>query len=84
MISRLVCVALTVFLLLLIARSVLSWFGGAARQGEGAAGILYKLTEPVLAPVRRALPPVRAGGVGLDLAPLLTSFGILIVRALIC
>lgn len=84
MIRGLICLALTIFLLLLIARAVLSWVGGGARAGGGVSGALYSLTEPVLGPVRRVLPPVRAGTVGLDLAPLVTSFGILILRAVIC
>ena len=40
--------------------------------------------EPVLAPIRRALPPLRIGGAGLDLSPLVLFFGIAILRGVIC
>jgi len=29
---------------------------------------LDRVTEPVLAPVRRVLPPLRMGGIGIDLS----------------
>ena len=32
--------------------------------------LLIRVTEPVLGPVRRVLPMVRLGGVGLDFSPL--------------
>jgi YggT family protein len=32
--------------------------------------VLAKLTDPVLVPVRRVLRPVRIGGMGIDLSPL--------------
>ena len=40
--------------------------------------------NPVLAPIRRALPPVRAGGLGLDLSPLVLFFIIIILQRLVC
>ena len=38
-------------------------------------------TEPVIAPVRRALPPLRAGGIGIDLAFTVVFIVALILRA---
>ena len=46
--------------------------------------MLYALTEPVLGPLRRAIPPVRIGGMGLDLSPLIVFFGINILMGFIC
>ena len=40
--------------------------------------------NPVLAPIRRVLPPVRAGGLGLDLSPLVLFFAIIILQRLVC
>jgi YggT family protein len=40
-------------------------------------------TEPVIAPVRRILPPVRAGGIGIDLAFTLVFVAALIVRGIL-
>ena len=53
----------------LLLRVIISWFPLSSSGGVLATIQLwlYKLTEPVLAPVRRALPPMG----GLDLSPML-------------
>ncbi len=46
-----------VYLIVLFARAILSWFpvsGGVLAQVQR---VLFDLTEPVLAPVRRVIPP---------------------------
>ena len=71
---------LQIYLFVLIARALLSWF--PIRPGTGLATVhrgLVPVTEPVLAPVRRVIP--RAGG--FDLSFLVVIFGILILRVLI-
>lgn len=63
--------ALTVFVLLLIARAVLDWTGAVAngpRWTVRARTVTHAVTEPVIGPVRRRLRPVRAGGFSIDLA----------------
>jgi len=45
---------------------------------------LSRVIDPVLAPIRRVLPPVRAGGMGLDLSPLVLFLIIIILQNLIC
>jgi len=50
---------------LLIARVVLSWTNPMG--GGGLVAFVYQATEPILAPIRRLLPP--AGGI--DWAPLI-------------
>jgi len=52
------CAALNIYLLILIARAILSWF--PMRPDSGLASIqrvLIQLTEPVVAPLRRVIPP---------------------------
>ena len=49
---------ITVYLIILAGRAVLSWF--PVRGGTFLASIntlLFELTEPVLRPVRRVIPP---------------------------
>jgi YggT family protein len=49
---------LLLYIVILGARAVLSWF--PVRPGPFLAGVnslLYELTEPVLRPVRRVIPP---------------------------
>jgi YggT family protein len=53
----------------LIVRALLSWF--PVRPGTGFERVVRGLdavTEPVLRPIRRILPPIRAGGMGIDLS----------------
>jgi YggT family protein len=62
---------------ILFPRALLSWF--PARPGSALANVnsvLFRLTEPVLAPVRRLLPPLQAGGMGIDLSFIIVFFGI--------
>jgi YggT family protein len=58
-----------VYVVVLIARALLSWFPAA--PGSGLARVVQLLdavTEPVLRPVRRVLPPIGIGGMGVDLS----------------
>jgi YggT family protein len=71
LIGALLGYGLTVFVLLLIARMVLDWAGVLAtgpRWVNQARELTRAGTEPVIAPVRRVLPPVQAGGLSIDLA----------------
>jgi len=57
------------YVVVLIARALLSWF--PVRPGSGFERVVRGMdavTEPVLRPVRRILPPIRAGGMGIDLS----------------
>ncbi|MEV6288540.1 YggT family protein [Kribbella sp. NPDC051770] len=83
LIGTLLGYALTLFILVLIVRMVLDWTGmasGAARGGR-ARELAHAWTEPVIAPVRRKLPPLRAGGIGIDLAFTVVFVAALILRA---
>jgi len=73
---------LEVFLFALLGRIVLSWF---PPSGPGALEtirmLLFRITEPVLAPIRNLLPPVRVGAMGLDLSPLIVFLVLQILMA---
>jgi YggT family protein len=78
---EILCALITVFIVILFARAVLSWF--PARPGTGLARVnlvLYDLTEWALRPLRRVIPPVGM----LDLSFLVLTFGLLILRTAIC
>jgi len=51
--------------------------GRAAGSITGVRTALYRVTEPVLAPVRRKLLPLRLGGVSLD--PSLTAVLLVVI-----
>jgi len=44
---------------------------------------LYTVTEPVLGPVRRAIPPIGMGGMGFDLSPIIVIFGVQILERVV-
>jgi YggT family protein len=68
------------YLLLLIARALLSWFQASSSPGLAKVNdVLAMLTEPVLKPIRKIIPPVRVGGTYLDLSILVVFFVIQIV-----
>lgn len=74
-----------IFLIVLFARVLLSYFpispGTVMYSLQRGVGTV---TEPVLAPVRKVLPPVNFGGSAqLDLSPIVVFFVCLILLALI-
>jgi YggT family protein len=77
---------LWVFLLCLFARVLLSYFpisDGTAMAGvQRAVGVV---TDPILVPIRRLLPPVTLGGSGavLDLSPIIVFIVIFILLQII-
>ncbi|MBW3667774.1 MAG: YggT family protein [Actinobacteria bacterium] len=83
--QTLLCQLLQLYVLLLFARIILSWFPISPDSGLSTIfGLLYSITEPVLGPVRRMLPPVGIGGMGLDLSPIIVLFGVQILRSAVC
>ena len=63
---------------------ILSLTGGRGLSGLAILyGILYDLTEPVLRPIRRLLPPLRVGAVALDLSPLIVFVLIALLRQVV-
>jgi YggT family protein len=84
-VAELICRLLQAYLIVMFARIILSWF--PVKPGSGLAtvyGFLYTLTEPVLGPIRRVIPPLGAGGMGIDLSPIIVFFGITILQGAIC
>jgi len=80
-ISGLLCGLIQVYMLVLIARAVTSWF--PVRPGSPFASVtrvLIDLTEPVLAPIRRVIPPAGM----FDLSFMVLFFGLVLVRGAIC
>ncbi len=81
MITALICNLLTIYMVILAARAVLSWFPMSPGSALAPiARILVDVTEPVLAPLRRLIP--QAGVI--DLSFLVAFFGLSIIRNIIC
>ncbi len=81
----LVCVLILLYTLAVIGRAILSWFPVTPDSALAHVnGFLFRITEPVMAPVRRAMPPLRAGGVGIDLSVMVVIIGLFVIRRIIC
>ena len=63
--------------MIVLAAVIMSWLPGARHNALGR--IVFRLTEPVLAPIRRALPPIA----GLDLSPLALLLALRLLKRLL-
>jgi YggT family protein len=70
----LVAMLLWTYFILIIAMVILSWFGQRLRHP--IIPLIYQLTEPLLRPIRKVIPPIS----GIDLSPL---FALIIIRFLL-
>lgn len=85
----LLCTLLFYYQLVVVLRIVLGMivvfgrmpFGHPARRFEE---LLARVVDPVLRPLRAIIPTVPAGGVSLDLSPLVLIVGISILQGAIC
>ena len=74
---------LEIYEFLLLARILLSFFPlSPGSPMTGVSTFLYRVTEPVLGPIRRVIPPIGGGGMAIDLSPMIVFFviGLLINR----
>ena len=72
------------YMFILIARALLSWFPmHAGSPLVPVVRALDRLTEPVLYPIRRVLPPLRAGGMAIDLSIIVAIIALEIIASLI-
>ena len=74
---------LTVFLVLIFARIILSWFPPSGGGIDQIREIVGRATDWALEPLRRIIPPVRLGNMALDLSPLVLLFGIQIIQGIL-
>jgi YggT family protein len=78
-------IVLELYVYLLIASAILSWliaFNVVNTRNQLVAAIaefLYRITEPLLAPIRRALPSLG----GLDISPIILILIIVLIQKLI-
>lgn len=80
-----ICRVIEIYIFVIIIRLFMSWVPptpGSTYQTiyDG----FVTVTEPVLAPVRSILPPLRMGAMMLDLSPLLVIVGLNLLATAIC
>ena len=82
---KILCLLIQAYVIVLIARIILSWFPIAPNSGMSQVyQFLYSITEPVLGPIRRVIPPLGVGGMGLDLSPMIVTFVLFFIASRIC
>jgi YggT family protein len=74
-----------VYLVLIFVRILMSWIPRMPYNRYLAAFLKFvsDVTDPYLNLFRRILPPVRMGGAGLDLSPIVATFVLIIVSSLV-
>lgn len=76
-VADLIALLLTVFLVAIIIKVILSWINPG--HYNPVVGLVDKIAEPVVRPMRRILPPIG----GLDLSPMLAILLIMVAKMLI-
>ena len=74
---NLINILFTAYNLAILARVVISWV--RVDPFNPLVRFLYQITEPVLAPIRRVIPPAA----GMDFSPIIAFFGLELVRRLL-
>jgi len=80
---------LSIYLFILIGRLIFEWIQVFARDWRPTGVILvvaeaiYTLTDPPLRAIRKVLPPLRIGGVAIDLAFLVLIIAVSILRGIV-
>jgi YggT family protein len=77
-IARLVELLLWAYIWIIIARAVVSWVN--PDPFNPIVRFLYRVTEPVLRPIRHRLPTL---ALGLDLSPMVVVLGIYLLESLL-
>ena len=65
--------------ILILARIILSWVNVSSYQLYQIRELVFRLTEPILAPVRRLLPSTA----GIDFSPMIVLIGAWFLRSLL-
>ena len=80
---------LLLFLIVLLGRLVIDWIQVFAREWRPRGVVLviaegvYTITDPPLKALRRVIPPLRIGGLSLDLAFMVLILIVYLLRAII-
>lgn len=81
MLIWLVNVVINILELLIIINAVLSWIPEARYRFREATRVIEKITEPMMSPFRRLIPPSKTGN--LDISPILAIVALEIIRRIL-
>ena len=78
--TSILCNLVIVYILAIFGRILFSWIPISPDSPVAAVrSALVFITEPLMGPLRRALPPVRFGGFAIDLSPIIVLLVLQIV-----
>ena len=77
--AKILHIVLMIYMWIIIIRAVLSWFNVPSLYS--LVVVLHYLTEPVLRPFRRFVPPYKTGG--LDISPMIVILALLFLDSFI-
>jgi YggT family protein len=82
---QIVCLLLQVYSLVIFARIILEWIPVSYDHPVARVrSVLRTATEPVLAPFRRLIPPVRTGTAAIDLSPIVVMLLLAVLIGAVC
>jgi YggT family protein len=81
---RIIADLIQFYIVILFVRIVLTWFpidpwSPFAKVSRGLA----RVTDPVLVPVRKVVPPMRLGGAALDLSPIIVFVALEVIARIL-
>lgn len=76
--AEVINLALSIYMWILVIRALISWVN--PDPYNPIVQFLIRMTEPVLAPVRRVFPPY---SIGIDLSPLIVIFAIIFLKGFV-
>jgi YggT family protein len=75
-VAKIIDIALSMYMWVIIARAVISWVN--PDPYNPIVQFLYRVTEPVMAPIRRWIP---FGNMGIDFSPIILIFAIVFLQS---
>lgn len=83
-VSEVLCFLLTAYWIVLLAHVVFSWVPRPPDPIMPLVRGVRVVVEPLAAPLRRVIPPLRMGGMGLDLSILVLFLLVLVLQRIVC
>lgn len=78
------CWLLTAYWVLLLLHVIFSWVPRPPEPLRPIVRVVRGLVEPLAAPLRRVIPPLQIGSVGLDLSIIVLFLGVILLQGAFC
>lgn len=84
-VGSVICLALYAYMIVLVVKAVLSWFPiDYDSPLQKVRHALDVVTEPLLTPLRRVIPQLQVGGIGLDMSFMVLFLAIIVIQQVVC